>query len=199
MQKLPHLAVLAGIFAIVAVARGSDAQTSAAWARLQHRSAAAFRALARETFDLTAADPTAAQLSFSEFLLRAGDGGVEFSPRLKSLAGKRVRLSGYMVRQPPSGSPGGFVLSPAVVTLDEDGMCAPAELPPHAVHVLGAGPQARVAFRPGRVTLTGVLEIGPIRGPDRRVTNLRLRADPWREASADLAEETVVGTAGAAP
>ena len=153
----------------------ADAVTAGAWQRLHTRSIATLQAQDHVRAEPSPAVAGVEALSFSEFLLPAAEGGLEFTPRLRSLAGRRVRLAGYMVRQPDSPR-GAFVLSPLPVTVDTQRGCFAAEIPTNAVHVHGVASQAcaHAAYRPGRLEFTGVLEIGPRREADGRISSVRL-------------------------
>jgi hypothetical protein len=157
----------------------NDPITAAVWQRLQARSASTLAALERANVTgLLAGAEGIEDISFAEFLLPAGDGGLEFTPRLRSLAGKRIRLTGYMVRQ-ATIQPGGFVLTPQPVTIESSGVCFAAEIPAHAVQVHAPAAQAgtRLPYRPGRLVVTGTLEIGVHREADGRNSAIRLVLD----------------------
>lgn len=179
MRKSPLLpaAVLAFSFLSIDLLPAQDAVTTAAWRRLQSRSAQTLGALDRAAGPMNSAPNDATEISFAEFLAPAGDGGLEFSSRLRALAGQRVRLTGCMVRLPTALN-GAFVLAPQPVTI-ESAACAAAEIPAHAVYVRAAAsqPARPVAYRPGRLAVTGVLEIGPHREAEGRIFSLRLTLD----------------------
>ncbi len=134
-------------------------------------------ALAETTTEKRATDATVAELTFGELYAPVGDAGLEYSARVRTLAGQRVRLSGYMVRE--AGRPvGQFVLAAHPVTV-ESGACTTTEVPVTAVHVHFSGGAKReaVPYTPGRMVVMGVLEIGPRREADGRNSALRLRVD----------------------
>jgi hypothetical protein len=164
-------------------ASANDAVTIAAWQRLHTRSAETLAEMARQpAVEVKGADDVA-EISFQEFLAPAREGGLEYSERLRALAGKRVRLSGYMVRE-PRRSPGIFILVPRPVTLERNGLCFTEDIPPHAVHVHVAATGAPVPYVPGRMVLTGVIEIGPRNEVDGRRSAVRLRLNEKEAVSA---------------
>ncbi|MDF9392259.1 MULTISPECIES: hypothetical protein [Methylococcus] len=121
----------------------------------------------------------AAELRLSEFFkLPVGPRGLEPTDKLRSLAGKRVRVHGYLVQE-EEPFPGLFMLTPVPVTLAElaDG---PADyLPPATLfaHVSGENAKKILTYRPGSWTLTGTLELGVREEPNGRVSYARLNLD----------------------
>jgi hypothetical protein len=98
------------------------------------------------------------------------------SARLLGLAGKRVRIAGFMaeMEEPPKG---GFYLCPSPAFAAEGGG-GTADLPPGAVFVVvssAAGKQLETIRRP--LEVTGLLEIGPQSDAEGRVTRLRILLD----------------------
>lgn len=96
--------------------------------------------------------------------------------RLLSLAGKRVRIAGFMAEMelPPKG---GFYLCPSPLFAAEGGG-GTADLPPSAVFVVvssAAGQELETLKRP--VDVTGLLELGPQTDPEGRVTRIRIVLD----------------------
>jgi hypothetical protein len=180
MPRFPHLCarIFAVSTALNAQSVSADEVTRAAWERFQTRAAGTLAALNNTVVAQEVNTMTAAGLSFSDFLLPAGDGGLEFTPRLRSLNGTRVRLSGYMVRQ-PIVSPGVYILAPAPLALEAPGACFAIEIPAHAVHVHAGAPQqtVRTPFRPGRIGVIGILELGPRRETDGRRSYIRIKLD----------------------
>ncbi len=152
-----------------------------AWQLHALRAAEALRqAGAAETRVGDNADRPCAELTFGEFFGReVGDRGLVLSPRLLGLHGKRVVISGYMVRE-QNRLPGLFVLAPWPAQVSNDGFCLVDEVPPANVHVLAApaGAQRPFPYRPGRLRVVGTLEVGPQPMPDGRNAFARLRLDP---------------------
>jgi len=111
-------------------------------------------------------------LAFPEFFDPSPQ-GLEPSVRLRGLAGKRVRLIGYMARMelPPKG---GFYLCPSPVLVTEAGG-GTADLPPDAVLVVARSAKGKELAHIQRVLeVTGVLELGPQVDEDGRVSRIRI-------------------------
>ena len=123
-----------------------------------------------------AQDPDA-ELRFDELLDPIGPGWLEYSARLRSLEGRRVRLRGYMVaREAPP--PGTFLLTAFPMQLHESEYGLADDLPPATVLV--EAPAWRgwpVPHRSGPITVTGVLQLGNREEPDGRVSSIRLVLD----------------------
>lgn len=166
------------VFFSPAMLPGADGVTAAAWQRLKQRSAQTLEAVVRAPADLPPVAEGVVDLSFREFFAPAGDAGLNYSDRLRALAGKRVRLVGFMVRETGRG-PGTFILSSQPVTVEKQGVCFVEDIPPTAVHVhLPSGQSTtKVAYAPGRLALTGVLEIGSRHEADGRNSAVRLRLE----------------------
>jgi len=108
--------------------------------------------------------------------------GLEPSARLRSLVGRRVRLTGYMARMesPPKG---GFYLCASPVLATEAGG-GTADLPPDAVFVVvrsAAGKELAHIERP--LEVTGLLELGPQADDEGRVSRIRILLDRPRTRS----------------
>jgi hypothetical protein len=87
------------------------------------------------------------------------------SARLVSLAGRRVRLVGFMARseEPPAG---GFFLCPFPVVATEAGG-GTADLPPETVFVVVPSAAGRaMPWTPRPVVVEGVLDLGSRAGED---------------------------------
>lgn len=123
--------------------------------------------------------PSVADLRFAEFFVRpVGPRGLEPTPRLRALAGQRVRLVGYMAAAalPMAGR---LVLAPLPVELGDEDEALADDLPPQAVfvHLSGAAATRTLPHYPGLLALTGTLELGPLDEPDGHVSSVRLRLD----------------------
>jgi hypothetical protein len=121
------------------------------------------------------AAPAPVALSFDQLVVGSSR-ELKPSPRLLSLQGKRVKLTGFMAKMemPPRG---GFYLAPRPVTCDEaaDGT---ADLPPNAVYVVVRSHAGEpVAFTPRPLEVTGVLDVGNRVEPDGRSTHIRITLD----------------------
>ena len=124
-------------------------------------------------------------LKFREFFkMPIGPRGLEASDKLIALAGKRVRILGYMARQETPAA-GMFILAPLPVSLGDEDESLSDDLPASSifVHVAGAGEarpgEARpVAYFSGLLRLTGTLRLGPHEESDGHVSTVRLELDP---------------------
>jgi hypothetical protein len=105
--------------------------------------------------------------------------GLMPTPETTHLAGRRVRVAGYMVEE-QDPLPGQFKLSllPVKLAEREDG---PADDLPAAtvvVHLSAANAQRRIKFDPHPIAVIGTLELGPLEEPDGRISHVRLLLDP---------------------
>jgi len=116
------------------------------------------------------------ELSFRGlFRFPAGPAGIDYTERARALAGKKVRITGYMVRQ-AQPVPWGFILSPVPQSLHEReyGLCD--DLPMTAIHVfVPRSSQPMVPRLNGPVAVTGILELGGHEEADGRVSTARIR------------------------
>ena len=134
------------------------------------------RAAARIKLPPIPADVT--ELKFTEFFAPIGDRGLEYSEKLKSLEGKRVRILGYMI-QSETPAPGILMLSPVPMTLHETEYGHGDDLPVTIAHVfVPKNRDKAVPFTPGQLLLTGKLETGPREEADGRISTVRLLLDP---------------------
>lgn len=130
--------------------------------------------------------PGVEELRFKDFFrMPVGPSGLDMTPRLLALDGKRVRIVGYMVRQ-EEPSAGFFMLTPVPVGMaeKEDGMAD--DLPPATLFVhLPPDRSAVIAdYQHGLVMLTGTLSIGNRQEADGRISVVRLQLDaPAAEAN----------------
>lgn len=114
------------------------------------------------------------------------------SAKTKGLAGKRVRLVGFMA-QMELPIPGAFYLVPQPIDCDEAGG-GTADLMPTSVLVLSETTKGQIVPHvPGALDVSGVLEVGNQPGPDGRVSAFRLRLDRGpaqtpREASSSASD-----------
>lgn len=118
--------------------------------------------------------PTGEKLEFRELL----DPGPELKPsaRALALAGKRVRMVGFMAEMelPPRG---GFYLVPGPMEIDEAGG-GTADLPLHSVLVVSPSAAGRVVpHQGGPLEVTGTLELGNRADADGRVSSIRVLLD----------------------
>lgn len=119
------------------------------------------------------------ELRFSEFFRRpAGPLGLELTDTLRNLAGQRVRLLGFMVRQ-TKPSPGIAILAPFALSTNEYEYGLADDFPPNVVFVeVPRFTDLAVPHTPGPLVLTGTLELGRREEADGRVSLVRLRLDP---------------------
>jgi hypothetical protein len=119
----------------------------------------------------TAAEAADLTLRFSDFFV-ANSLPPELSRTLVSAQGKRVRMVGFMARmeQAPTGA---FYLTSRPVSCDEMG-AGTGDLPLDAVRVNLVPAPSEVAFVPGPIEVTGVLDLGPREEPDGAVSHIRL-------------------------
>lgn len=117
-------------------------------------------------------------LAFGDFFKKpVGRRGLEYSDLLASLAGKRVRVLGYMVGT-DRPAPGLAMLAPFPIELHESEYGMADDLPPSALHVIvPAIATGIVPFKPGPLLVTGTLELGAKPMPDGRTSPFRLVLD----------------------
>lgn len=115
------------------------------------------------------------ELKFTEiYKLPVGPRGLELTDRVRSLAGKRVRILGFMVRQTRS-APGLAMLAPYALRTNETEFDFADDLPPTVIFVqVPKYEDVAVPFTPGPLLLTGTLEIGARQESDGRVSEIRL-------------------------
>ena len=120
------------------------------------------------------------ELKFRDFFaLPIGPHGLVPSARLLGLAGQRVRVVGYMVRQ-EQPSPGLFILAPLPVALGDEDESFADDLPAATVyvHLADADRDHRTPWMPGLLAVTGVLRLGATAEADGRQSFVRLDLDP---------------------
>jgi hypothetical protein len=159
----------------------ADAATTAAWLRLQAQSTHVLNSSSNAGWTAGGADDSAVDLQFSDFFAPAGDEGLVYSDRIKELRGKRVRLTGFMVREPERHR--GFFLLARRPAHAQGGACAPVDFAPDVVYVHAAGPNfaaSVIPYIPGRLILTGRVEIGPQREENGRNSSIRLFLEELR-------------------
>jgi hypothetical protein len=124
---------------------------------------------------LVHATATATPLDFHEFFEPPGS-PLKPTAKLLGLNGKRVRLSGFMVKM-ELPSKGAFYLAATPIFCDEAGG-GTADLPPETVRVtVRSKGAAEVPFIPGPLEVSGVLEVGNQTDEDGRVSAVRLTLD----------------------
>ncbi|HYG64797.1 MAG TPA: hypothetical protein VEL74_19610 [Thermoanaerobaculia bacterium] len=118
------------------------------------------------------------ELRFDEiFASPVGPGGLEYSAKARGLAGRRVRVAGYMVRR-DAAPPGTFLLTPVPVQLHEAEYGLADDLPAATLLVEAPAWRGRpMPHEPGPLMVTGVLQLGNREEPDGRVSSVRLVLD----------------------
>ncbi len=125
---------------------------------------------------------TAAQLSFSD-LFAPDDGGLRPSARAEALAGKRVRIQGFMARLeiPPKGA---FLLCRTPLDLDEGG-AGTGDLPVESILVVLTPASAEpVPTLRGPLSVVGTFEVGRKVAADGTISLFRVVLDPHRGKAA---------------
>lgn len=180
--RVPILAV-ASCGLLPGLSAEPDRLTSTAWSRLAGRSAATLAGLSSAATATPGIRDGDQQLGFNGFFGPVGDRGLDYAPALRALDGKVVAVTGHMVRD--AGRPAGcFILAAYPVTIEQTSVCTQVDLPTAVIHVILDAETTAPAFRPGQLTLTGRLELGPRAEADGRNSCVRLIPD--REAMAAL-------------
>ena len=118
------------------------------------------------------------ELKFSDFFKPIGRMGLEYSDKMKSLDGKKVRILGYMV-QMEVRTPGIFLFSPFALELNDAEEGLSDYLHPATLHVLmPENKDQPVTYTRGLMLLTGTLTVGPHEEADGRASCARLQLDP---------------------
>ncbi len=120
-----------------------------------------------------------AELKFRDFfVMPVGPRGLEMTPKVLALHGRRVRILGYMAQQ-EDPHPGFFMLAPVPVNVAElsDGMAD--DLPPATlfVHLPHSHATNVVPHGAGLTVLTGTLSLGNRQEGDGRISMIRLQLD----------------------
>jgi hypothetical protein len=117
-------------------------------------------------------------LQFGEIFVKpVGPRGLVFTDKAKSLAGRRVRILGHMVRR-EGAPPGTLLLAPYPVQLHDSEYGLADDLPPNTLFVTVPDAEGEIPFTAGLLLLTGRLEIGSREEPDGRTSVVRLVLDP---------------------
>jgi hypothetical protein len=118
-------------------------------------------------------------LSLKEFFqFPVGPKGLAPSQKLLSLHTKRVRVSGFMVKE-EEPSKGLFMLAPLPVSTSEKEDGPADDLPPATlyVHMPQRDAEKVLEYRPGLWELTGILSVGNQQEQNGRVSYTRLLLD----------------------
>jgi hypothetical protein len=119
-----------------------------------------------------------ADLKFNEFYKTpVGPKGLELTPKLVDLIGKKVRIVGYMAKTEPATS-GMFILSPFPVDLGDEDEKLVDDFPPNVIFVQLSDKTLAVPTIQGLIKLTGTLRVGSFEEVDGHVSSFRLELDP---------------------
>jgi len=117
-------------------------------------------------------------LNFRDFFkLPIGPRGLEPTEKLKALAGRRIGIVGFMVRQsiPTSDF---FVLSPLPVSLGDEDETLADDLPASVIFVHVQPSRETPLFHfPGVLRVSGILNLGAYEESDGHVSSVRLHLD----------------------
>ena len=117
-------------------------------------------------------------LAFSELFGPIGDRGLEYSEKIQALAGKRVRVIGFMVCD-PERTGGQFRLAGLPIRVEPRGACLMDDTPAAVVDVVAPPSIDKpLAWKPGRVVIEGTLEIGACTDRNGRNSFVRVQLDP---------------------
>jgi hypothetical protein len=122
------------------------------------------------------AGASATPLKFDELVAARPGGPLELTDKVKSLAGKRVRIVGFMadMEKLPAGS---FFLVPRPLVADESG-AGSADLPPNAIRVIVRSARGKpLAHIPRALNVVGTLDLGPRDEPDGLPSFIRILLD----------------------
>jgi len=118
-------------------------------------------------------------LKFREmFKLPIGPKGLELSDKLLALAGKPVRMVGYMVAQ-DADTPGQFILSPLPVEVGDEDESLSDDLPASSVfvHTAPGAAKQEIPHLRGLISVTGTFRVGAQEEAGGRVSSFRLELD----------------------
>lgn len=159
-----------------------DQATRQAWSRLARQSQQTLKQAAAFQPETPAEILSLPELDFGDFFGPIGPGGMEYSEKIRALAGRRIRVRGYMVQQ-SERVPALFLLAARPVKVDTRADCNETDTPPALIHVLVPGAAKALPFVPGAHVLSGRLEIGARTENDDRISVARLVLDePSRAA-----------------
>lgn len=144
-------------------------------------------------------------LEFKDFFkMPVGPYGLEMTDKLKGLDGKKVRLTGYMVKEDRCKAGhahnaadshkevvnGRFMLSPAPVMVSYACFATSDDLFPQTVFVrIPALADKPVPYVSNSFEVVGTLSVGPSEEPDERISQVRLTLDALPKNS-QVIEET---------
>jgi hypothetical protein len=129
------------------------------------------------TSTLPALPADIAELKFRDFfVMPVGPSGLEMTPKLLALDGRRVRILGYMAQQ-EDPHPGFFMLTPVPVHVAEASDGLAEDLPPATlfVHLPAAQASHVASHQAGLLVLTGTLSVGNREEGGGRISMMRLQ------------------------
>jgi hypothetical protein len=135
-------------------------------------------------------------LKFRElFALPVGPRGLELSKKAISLAGQRVRLVGYIVRE-EKPIPGVLILAPLPISIGDEDEALANDLPPSAVFVHFQDRAVAEAARQvtGPVSVEGMFSMGPHDESDGHVSTFRIDIDSAAASAQRIAIPTHILT-----
>jgi len=162
--------------------RPSDPTTARAWAHLAQVTAQTLKRAAADSTTVPQELAVLPELSFNEFFGPIGPEGLEYSDKIRALAGRRVRVRGFIVQQ-TERAPGLFLLTGWPVKVDTRADCNETDTPPAMIHVLVPGAEKILPYMPGPRVLSGMLELGPRTEADGRISVARLTLDESARAA----------------
>lgn len=129
-------------------------------------------------------DSSSVGLKFEEiFVMPAGPKGLEYTAKARALAGKRVALTGFMLRN-DNIDPAIFFFCETQHAYDEREEGLADSLPPSMIQVILPVKKNRApAWRQEKLTLYGTLELGPRQEQSGRVSHVRLQCDVVTDAA----------------
>jgi len=129
------------------------------------------------------ADSLDVALKFEEiFVAPAGPRGLEYTAKAWALNGKKVCVTGFMVRN-DNINPAIFFLCETRQSYNEREEGLADSLPPSMVHViLPVKKNSAPAWRREKMTLYGMLELGPRQEQSGRISHVRLHCDAVTDA-----------------
>lgn len=128
-------------------------------------------------------------IQFHEFFSKVSVEGLEFSPKLRALDGKPVRLIGYMVQQEHM-SPDHFFLAARPLKLCPD--CGGVTMLPYdvvRVNIVSTKPGSPLRYISGPITVIGILSLGNREEADGTVSLIRLTVRSLTTDSAPAGKE----------
>lgn len=136
--------------------------------------------------------PGVTDLKFNEFFRQPiGPRGLEYTEKLRSLEGRRIRILGYMARQTKPVDRC-FLLAPVPLTLNEVEYGHADDLPATTLHVFATeDAPVQTPHTPGPLLLTGKLSLGNRLEADGRTSTVRLFLDPPTPEQKQAAEQAV--------